>query len=140
MRGRLEIEVRKDAMAVTAYVIPEGTAEITEQLVREQLAACGVKAGICSELLSQFVEQGVYNRKYPVAAGQPAVDGKNGYYEYFFERDVKEFVPTIREDGSVDYSPTIQFVEQGSPAKLKEEVGLDASFIVKRILVEVIGR
>ena len=33
-----------------------------------------------------------------------------------------------------------RFVEQGSPAKLKEEVGLDASFIVKRILVEVIGR
>ncbi len=33
-----------------------------------------------------------------------------------------------------------QFVEQGSPAKLKEEVGLDAAFIVKKIIVEVIGR
>ncbi len=33
-----------------------------------------------------------------------------------------------------------QFVEQGSPAKLKEEVGLDADFIVKKIIVAYIGR
>ncbi len=114
MRGKLEIDIRRDAMAVMVCVVPEGRTEITEQLLREELAAKGVKTGIREEALKEIAEHGVLGQSYLVAEGIPAVDGKSGYYEYFFRRDTKEFVPTIREDGSVNYSPTIHFVDKGS--------------------------
>ncbi len=114
MRGKPEIEIRRDAMAVTVCIVPDGAAEITEHMLRDALAARGVSAGIKEDVLREIADHGICNQCYVVAEGMPAVDGKSGYYEYFFRQDTKEFVPTIREDGSVDYSPTIHFVEKGS--------------------------
>ena len=81
MRGKLEIDIRRDAMAVTVCVVPEGRTEITEQLLREQIAAKGVKTGIREEALKEIAEHGVLGQSYLVAEGIPAVDGKSGYYE-----------------------------------------------------------
>lgn len=114
MRGKIKMDIRRDAMAVTVCVSPDGGPEITEQILRQELEAKGIKVGIKEETLREIAGQGLYNQSYLVAEGRPAVDGKNGFYKFFFRQDAKEFVPTIREDGSVDYSPTIQFVEKGS--------------------------
>lgn len=113
MEGKLNIDIRKDAMEVTVYITKNGDTEITEELLREELEKRGIKAGINEEALREIPVHGRYNKTYSVASGKPAVRGKDGYYEYFFDKDLKQYMPTIREDGTVDYSPKICMVEKG---------------------------
>ena len=114
MRGNVWMEVRKDAMAVVVRILPEGEREITEELLHQALADQKVRFGIDEDMIAYIVQNGEYGRSYQVAAGTPPVSGSEGYYEYFFERDSREFEPKIRKDGSVDYSPSIRVVEIGA--------------------------
>lgn len=113
MLGTLQIETSKDAMAAYAYILPEGDTEITIGLLREELQKKGIRTGIQEETLKRLVEEASCETKYLVAQGMAPVRGTDGYYEYFFPLEEKECVPTIRKDGSVDYSPVIKMVKQG---------------------------
>ena len=113
MVGTIKIDIGKDAMAVYLYILPEGDTEITVGLLKEELTKRGIKAGIDEGMLCKIAEEGQPDTEYLVASGAPAERGKDGYYEFFFERETKECVPTIREDGSVDYSPVIHMVKKG---------------------------
>ena len=112
MIGKLEININRNAMSVSVSVRSGGNTEITEELLRNELLARGIVAGIHQETISEIAECGIYNKLYIVANGESAVCGQGGYYEFFFDKDLKENAPTIREDGSVDYSPVIQLVEK----------------------------
>ena len=113
MRGKLEINIRKNAMAVTATILPGGDTEITEELLRNELEMRGITGGINDIAIREMAEYGVYKRTYMVANGLFATRGAEGWYEFFFDKDVKENVPTINEDGSVDYSPAFQLIDEG---------------------------
>lgn len=113
MVGTIKIDIRKDAMAVYLYILPEGNTEITVDLLKEELVKRGIRAGIDEGMLCKIAEEGIPDTMYEVASGTPAERGKDGYYEFFFEREAKECVPTIRADGSVDYSPVIHMVKKG---------------------------
>lgn len=113
MRGKLKIEIGRDSMSASACVFPEGDTEITMTLVREELAMRGVKAGIDEKAIQELVNRGIQKKVYVIAKGHPAKRGRDGYYEFLFDKDVKENIPRIREDGSVDYSPNITMVEKG---------------------------
>lgn len=113
MVGTIKIDIGKDAMSVYLYILPEGNTEITVSLLREELVKRGIKAGIDEGMLCKIAEEGQVGAEYLVASGEPAERGKDGYYEFFFERETKECVPTIRADGSVDYSPVIHMVKKG---------------------------
>lgn len=113
MRGKLEINIRKNAMAVTATILPGGDTEITEELLRNELETRGITGGISDIAIREMAEYGVYKRPYMVANGLFATRGAEGWYEFFFDKDVKENVPTINEDGNVDYSPAFQLIDEG---------------------------
>ncbi len=113
MRGRLKIEIRRDSMAVTASVFPGEETDITRLLVMNELALRGIKAGIDESVINELVNRGIHKKVYVIARGVPAKRGRDGYYEFLFDRNVKETTPRIREDGSVDYSPNIINVEKG---------------------------
>lgn len=113
MVGTIKIDIGKDAMSVYLYILTEGNTEITVSLLREELVKRGIKAGIDEGMLCKIAEEGQVGAEYLVASGEPAERGKDGYYEFFFERETKECVPTIRADGSVDYSPVIHMVKKG---------------------------
>lgn len=113
MVGRIKIDIAKDAMSVRMYIVPEGETEITESYLREELDKRGIKSGIHEDVLQEIVKEGNLDKDYLIASGEPPVKGKDGRYELFFERERDEGAPTIRADGSVDYSPVIHMVKKG---------------------------
>ena len=113
MRGRLKIELGRDSMVVAASVFPGEETEITRTSVMAELAMRGIRAGIDENAISELVNRGVQKKVYIIARGVPAKRGRDGYYEFLFDKDAKETVPRIREDGTVDYSPNITMVEKG---------------------------
>lgn len=113
MRGKLKIEISRDSMSASACVMPEGNMEITVPLIREELEKHGIKAGIDERAVQELGNHGILKKVYVLAKGVPAKRGRDGYYEFLFDKDAKENVPRIRKDGSVDYSPNITIVEKG---------------------------
>ncbi len=113
MLGKIKMDIGKDAMTAYMYIIPGGEVEITESYLREELEKRGIKSGINEEVLHEIVNVGSPEKDYLVASGTPPVKGRDGRYELFFERRVDEGAPTIRADGSVDYSPVIHMVKKG---------------------------
>lgn len=76
----------------------------------------GVTTGYLMPRLVAMSKKGVYQREILVARGKEVAEGSDGYYEYFFTpEELAEATPTIREDGSVDYSSmsALQSVKEG---------------------------
>ncbi len=63
----------------------------------------GVVAGIKEEALKELAQGTKIYEETIVAAGSDAKDGKDGYYEYYFDPDPPT-KPIILSDGSVDYN------------------------------------
>lgn len=68
----------------------------------------GITAGILPEAVEAIIAEEIYNQPVLVAKGEPAVKGKDGYYEYFFNTE-KCGKPKLNEDGSVDYQNVRMF-------------------------------
>ena len=113
MIGKLTIMIARDSMFASAFVSPEGNTEITEELVCRELANNGIVSGIMNASIVELAHSQTYGRRWVLAKGTSAKKGKDGWYEFLFDKDVKESEPKIREDGSVDYSPNIQMVQKG---------------------------
>ncbi len=74
----------------------------------------GIVHGIKKEVLQNALAQQEYNKIIKFAVGTPAVNGTDGWYEFFFETNI-DTSPKILKDGSVDYSEygDLPTVEQG---------------------------
>lgn len=113
MLGRLVIEIARDSMSVAITIYPDGKTEITRNLIMQELSIRGINTGIQEQKINELLHYEIYRKRWIVAKGVPAVRGKDGWYEFLFDKDIKEMKPKIREDGSVDYSPNIQIVKEG---------------------------
>lgn len=100
------VRVSEDRMEAWLYLAePSETGErykVDELL--EMLREEGVTTGYVMSRLVAMSKKGVYQREILVAKGKAVVEGKDGYYKYFFTPDEISTAPAIREDGSVDYS------------------------------------
>ena len=56
----------------------------TQNTILGFLNKCGIKHGIDEKAVSDFVREKKEGQKYLVATGIDAVDGKDGFYEYFY--------------------------------------------------------
>ena len=82
----------------------------TPEMIRLLLARSGVHAGIDENVIRDLIEHARYDEQVIVAKGKPAVNGKDGRYEYFFNR--QSFTnPEEEEDGTADFSKTRFFSE-----------------------------
>lgn len=82
----------------------EGKQYIKEEILL-LLESYGIKAGLIMSNILAMIKKGVYERSIKVALYKECVEGKGGYYEYFFDTDALENkTPKIKEDGSVDYT------------------------------------
>lgn len=61
-----------------------------------------ITTGIDADAIASIIENELYKENVLVAQGIPPEDGKDGYYEYYFEQN-DENKPRVLEDGSVDY-------------------------------------
>lgn len=73
----------------------------TEDVILAFLFKCNVRKGVDKQEITKMIANLNHNEKYLVAAGKEAVDGKDGYYEYFFDTELGE-EPEILEDGTAD--------------------------------------
>ena len=113
MHGRLVVEIARDSMSVAVTVYTDGKTQITRNLIMQELSNRGINTGIQEQKINELLHYEIYRKRWIVAKGVPAVKGKDGWYEFMFDKDFKEMKPKIREDGSVDYSPNIQIVNKG---------------------------
>jgi len=101
---KTHVRISEEEMEAWLYLEPPTEGEkYTKEWIMKFLDDNGVKAGIISSNISAMVKKEVYEREILIARGLRPEDGNSGYYEYFFERELK-IVPRYREDGSVDYS------------------------------------
>lgn len=99
------VHISDDHMEAWLYLAEpsEETGQYKVDALLDMLRAEGVTTGYLMPRLVAMSKKGVYQREILVAEGKEIVEGKDGYYEYFFTPDEIMEAPTIREDGSVDY-------------------------------------
>ncbi len=87
---------------------------VSSDEILEALKKNGVKQGILKEDIEQLVKDRKYRVTVLAARGKRPVQGKDGWYEYFFNTEV-DSSPKVLEDGSVDYTDVKSFetVENG---------------------------
>lgn len=115
------IRITDDFMEAWIYLVPPRKSledntqdtyspeEMTDFMKRE-----GIKNGILQDKLEELAGKGTYDQEILIARGEPAVHGKDGYYEYKFNPEQYK-TPKLLENGSVDYSSmsTLQNVREG---------------------------
>ncbi len=103
METLCDIIVSDDEMEarMVLYEPPEEIA-YTEDVFLQYLEEKGVKQGVCREALQKALKAESYNVSFPIAEGTQKIDGEDGFFEYFFDRNLQA-KPEVREDGSVDY-------------------------------------
>nr|MCR5626042.1 FapA family protein [Lachnospiraceae bacterium] len=105
----------KDMEAYIVLKKPPKGVEYSRSDIANYMASNNLKAGIKEARIIAVLKKKIYDREVLIAEGTPAVEGKDGYFEYTFDPDMKRKQPLIREDGSVDYSSlnVIECVNEG---------------------------
>lgn len=95
------IVVTPDEMEV--YLMFRGKErDFTEEDVLSALWNSRIRKGILRREITKAVNGTYKERSVLVACGQAPRSGKDGYYEFFFNTDIRR-KPKVLEDGSVDY-------------------------------------
>ncbi|MDD2972772.1 MAG: FapA family protein [Lachnospiraceae bacterium] len=95
---------RNNDMEAWLSLAPPSPGEVyTLDQVRDFLKKKGVKTGIIDSSVKAMIRKRVYNRATKVAVGIESLEGKNGYYQFYFQREHKRPAPSVRENGTVDY-------------------------------------
>lgn len=95
------IVMSSDQMQVTLEFLKISDTFSIEKLKKE-LRSMGIVAGIDEEKLSKLAKRRRTELVYVIARGVPPVAGADGWYEFFFRRELDHH-PKIFEDGTVDY-------------------------------------
>lgn len=107
MAGRFsekcKVTVSDDNMSATLFIEPpeDGIAYSVEELA-SFIKTKGIYGGIIYSALEAMTQENIYYEDYVVAKGSLPEEGSDGYYELFFDYNVKK-KPAIRSDGTVDY-------------------------------------
>ena len=97
------VKIANDNMSATLFLTPPAPGySYTVDDLTDFLRHHGVNGGIVFSTLELMIKSGLYYREVEIAKGSLPVHGKNGRYEFFFNRETIKH-PLIRSDGSVDY-------------------------------------
>ena len=111
------VHVSEDGMKAWIFLYPpkEGGEPYSRDLIMQFLTENKVLKGYHTSNIAAIAKKGVYGREILVAQGTEPIEGRNGYYEIFFDTSDKR-KPAIREDGTVDYSSmsSLTNVQEGS--------------------------
>lgn len=108
-----------------AYIeLRDAGGDISRTEITEALQRSGVCEGILEDVIESIVKGKYRDRKKKIliAKGRLPVNGKDGWYEYFFKTRSS---PKLLPDGSVDYQNTQWFdmVEQGQKIAFYHDAG-----------------
>ena len=120
----MEANLKKDPKVrisydeMEAYLLLPTPLEIDEEYtfddVMEKVRAAGVKIGINETKISAMIQERYFDRECLIAKGIDVVNGVDAYFDYNFDTNFNK-VPSLREDGTVDYWSihTVELVEEG---------------------------
>jgi len=86
--------------------------EYTLEEVLETVKAKGVRYGIKEKAIAKIIQEKRYNKHYVIAQGLNVRQGRDGYFEYYFNVKAQTGIPKIMDDGRVDYSQIIELVRK----------------------------
>ena len=113
-----EPKIRISYDEMEAYLLLPTPLEIDEEYtfddVMEKVRAAGVKIGINETKISAMIQERYFDRECLIAKGIDVVNGVDAYFDYNFDTNFNK-VPSLREDGTVDYWSihTVELVEEG---------------------------
>ncbi|HBA97514.1 MAG TPA: hypothetical protein DCZ23_05340 [Lachnospiraceae bacterium] len=105
-KDTINIRVTVSDNGTAAYICirrPEDQQECTMESLLASAREAGVVYGINEEVLKTILAKKVFDKNVKFAQGTPAVDGEDGWFEFFFDTQI-DTKPKILKDGSVDYS------------------------------------
>lgn len=102
----IQLHFSADLMSAWIMLPADGKREYTIAELRRLLKKYDVRHGIQADGLHQATIQSTRGKEILIAQGTPAMPGKDGYYELFFDRELPDG-PEVLADGSVDYSHVI---------------------------------
>lgn len=95
------INISKDEMTATLTLL-NGQKALNRERLTQEIMGAGVLSGINQDMVDLLVAGHFAGNDAVIARGVEPVDGKDGYYEFFFDLK-QESKPKLRADGSVDY-------------------------------------
>jgi len=93
--------VSANRMEATLMVLEKGV-KINGRRLRQALRENRIVAGIDDQLIDELETVGAGEEMLTIARGKESVRGADGWYEYFFDTDLKA-TPLLLENGAVDY-------------------------------------
>lgn len=110
MFKKTKVDLRNEKMEayITLYA-PIGNDRYTKEMIYEILRFHHVIYGIDDDVVNRLCEKPCYGKDILIAKGLKEVDGKDGYFVYYFDTSV-DTKPRIMEDGSVDYHAMTRIV------------------------------
>lgn len=102
----ISLRFTADLMEVWIQLPRDGKRVFSIAELRRLLKKYDVRHGIQADGLHQATIESESGKEILIARGTPAMPGKDGYYELFFNRELPDG-PEILADGSVDYAHVI---------------------------------
>lgn len=140
------VKISADAMEARLCLMePEQEKEngYTVEEILTFLQEKGVAQGLKQEVLEEAVKEKIYDTEIVAASGEPAVPGKDGYFEYKFNPEQYK-TPKVLANGSVDYTSmsTLQNVKEGAVVAVYHhaETGREGYDVTGRFLSAKNGR
>lgn len=111
--------------------------------ILDLLKTNGVKIGIDETKVSAMIRERFFDRECLVAKGIDVIHGVDAYFDFHFDTNLNR-IPTIREDGSVDYWSihSVELVEEGQPIATYHEpvMGANGMNVKGKLLMAKKGR
>lgn len=101
-KQNIALRISPDGLSAFLTIEPQRNGQDMMELIKKELEEKGVIFGINWELVESIVNEKRYFQEFQIAQGIEPEFGEDGYYEYFFDRDM-DLKPKILKDGSVDY-------------------------------------
>lgn len=110
----IDIFIEDDGNKVYAFIPWTPGNMVTEKDILAELEKRGIIFGVDTAAIKDMVQRRRQNEKILVALGKPAIDGKDGFYEFFVRTDLPR-IPAPLPDGGVDYIniEAFEMVEEG---------------------------
>ena len=131
------ITVSDDLMSCHMTLSPLGdVSRYTTDFVLTLLFKAKVRKGILRSVIDEMINEHQFGVSIKVAEGKLPEDGKDGYYEYFFNKFTSTD-PDILEDGTADFSNVMPFEPVNMGDKLavyhKAQAGVDGYTVTGEI-------
>ncbi len=102
-RKHFSLDIRPDGMSATIVMFKDDVFSPNREDILDFLHENRIEYGINNDTINELLSDNYFYDELPIAEGTPAIDGKDGFFDYTFDI-TPPTKPIVQEDGSVDYN------------------------------------